>query len=96
MRRMGFFLNPGSRSQLDDQHADVTGLRDFTLYGADMHGAQQECHSDDPHIRCEPPHQAFITEEGVHWLLDQLDHAAIDEVANFLGMDKFLYTFTAY
>lgn len=89
---MGFFLNPGSHPGLDDQHADVAGLQDFTLYGADMQGAQRERRSDDPHVRCEPPHQTFMTEEAVEWLLQQLDLAGINEDEDFLGTDKYLLT----
>lgn len=85
---MGFYLNPGLRPRLDDGEAEVAQhLHDFTLYGAEMRGAQRERRTDDPHVPCDPPSQDFMTLDDVQWVLQQA--GAVDDRADFYGTEKY-------
>ena len=73
---------------LDDDHPDILPyLQDFTHYGTDMHGAQRERRSDDPHVPCDPPVQSVLTEDAVRYILQAVSD--ISEQDDFYGTDKF-------
>ena len=86
---MGFFLNPQTSTALDDTHENVTQFhQDFTLYGAEVVGAQRDRRNDDPHVPCDPPAQTLLETAQVSWILEQLH--AMDENADFYGTEKYI------
>ncbi|KAG8957844.1 hypothetical protein FRC00_003450 [Tulasnella sp. 408] len=77
---------------LDDNEADVqVHAPDFTLYGADYRGAQQERRSTDPHVMFDSPALPFELTPDI-WNYLQLAVSEIDEEKDFYGTAKYLAT----
>lgn len=88
--KRGFFLNPSPNLVLDDDHPDViqhAGV-DFTLYGADVAGAQRERRDDDPNVEVELTPVEGLTVDDAKYIKEAVD-LQFTEADDFYGSQKF-------